>query len=47
MTERTSDEDDIADYTDDHGDEHKDGRPVPAGEVDAPDVAETEHEPPD
>ncbi|GAY13766.1 hypothetical protein [Mycobacterium sp. shizuoka-1] len=56
MTERTSDEEDHADYTDDHREERRIDRPGPADaggkggmatrEV-APDVAEPDHEPPD
>lgn len=57
MTDRTSDEEDHADYTDDHQDEPRGGRPGPADkgreggmatrEV-APDVADTpDQEPPD
>lgn len=47
MTDRTSDAEDMADYTDDHGDEHKDGHPTPSGEVAAPDVDTPDQEPPD
>lgn len=57
MTDRTSDEEDHADYTDDHQDEPRGGRPGPADkgreggmatrEV-APDVADSpDQEPPD
>jgi hypothetical protein len=51
MTERTSDEEDMADYTDDHQDETKDGRPTPGDggtthEI-APDVDTPGQEPPD
>lgn len=52
MTERTSDEEDMADYTDDHQDETKDGRPRPDAkggpirEI-APDVDTPDQEPPD
>jgi hypothetical protein len=54
MTERTSDEDDHADYTDDHQEERRVDRPGSGSERDddmheiAPDVAESpDHEPPD
>ena len=54
MTEPTSDEDDHADYTDDHREERRVDRPdaKPGGGDDireiAPDVADTpDHEPPD
>lgn len=53
MTKRTSDEEDHADYTDDHREERRIDRPGPVDmggkatrEV-APDVAEPDHEPPD
>jgi hypothetical protein len=57
MTDRTSDEEDHADYTDDHQGEHRGGRPGPADkgreggmatrEV-TPDVADApDQEPPD
>jgi hypothetical protein len=54
MTDRTSDEDDHADYTDDHQEERRIDRPgaKPTSDDDvreyAPDVADTpDHEPPD
>jgi hypothetical protein len=56
MTEWTSDEDDHADYTDDHREERRIDRPGPkdmggkggqATREVAPDVAEPHHEPPD
>jgi hypothetical protein len=57
MTDRTSDEEDHADYTDDHQDEPRGGRPGPADEGReggmatrevAPDVADSpDQEPPD
>ena len=57
MTERTTDEDDHADYTDDHRDAPKGGRPGPSDKGGdggmatrelAPDVAEgPDFEPPD